>query len=165
VLVGMMGTGKSTVGPALAQRLGREFADVDELIQLASKKTVREFFQTFGEDEFRNTEGVLLDAALCVPALGVIGCGGGIVTRVGNRRLLQDGRGFVVWLRGRPETLVARLDGATDRPMLDGDPAGNLARLTQERTPWYDEVADFAVDVDERSTDEVVDAILAAVQP
>jgi shikimate kinase len=163
VLVGMMGSGKSTVGPALAARLGRQFADLDGLVEAASKMTVREFFARYGEDEFRNTEGVLLDAALGVPERGVIGCGGGIVTRVGNRRLLRDGRAFVVWLRAEPETLAERLDGVTDRPLLDGDAVGNLQRLAGERAAWYDEVADLVVDVDALDPAAVVDAVTTAM--
>jgi shikimate kinase len=163
VLVGMMGSGKSTVGPLLAGRLGREYADVDDLVEAATKLTVREFFERYGEDEFRNTEGVLLDAALRVTERGVIGCGGGIVVTGGNRRLLRNGRGFVVWLRARSETLAARLDGDGDRPLLDGDPGGNLERLSAERAAWYDEVADLVVDVDDLDPSQVVDAVVEAL--
>lgn len=159
VLVGMMGAGKSTVGRALAARLGREFADTDELVEEATKLTVREIFETEGEDEFRRLEGVLLHHALAVRAQGVIGCGGGIVTHEGARHLLRDGRGFVVWLRADPATLAARLEGVGDRPLLDGDAEGNLRRIGAERAVWYDEVADLVVDVDGLEADDVVDAI------
>jgi shikimate kinase len=160
VLVGMMGTGKTSVGRALAARLGREFADTDELVELGAKCTVREFFDRHGETEFRNAEGVVLDAALRSFAPGVIGCGGGIVVTEGNRAMLRSGRGRVVWLRARPETLAERLREVSDRPLLDGDPVGNLARLAAVRASWYAEVADEAVDVDDLDVTGVVEAIL-----
>jgi shikimate kinase len=159
----MMGSGKSTVGPRLAERLGRQYADLDELVEVTTKLTVREIFETEGEDEFRRLEGVLLHHALNVSERGVIGCGGGIVTQPGPRRLLRDGRGFVVWLRAAPAVLAARLAGVTDRPLLDGDAEGNLCRLAGERAKWYDEVADLVVDVDDLDVASTVDTIAAAV--
>jgi shikimate kinase len=163
VLVGMMGSGKSTVGPQLAEQLGRQYADVDELVEAATKLTVREIFETEGEDEFRRLEGVLLHHALNVSERGVIGCGGGIVTQPGQRQLLRDGRGFVVWLRATPEVLAGRLVGVADRPLLDGDPEGSLRRLAAERAGWYDEVADFVLDVDDLDVGSTVDAIAKVV--
>ena len=162
-LVGLMGAGKSTVGRALADRLGREFADTDDLIEAAVHCTVREYFASSGERAFRDLEGVVLDVALGVTAPGVIGCGGGIVTTAGNRQLLRDGRAFVVWLRALPEVLGARLASATDRPLLDGDRAARLAILAAEREQWYGEVADATVEVDARDVAGVVDAALEAV--
>lgn len=162
VLVGMMGAGKTTVGTALAARLGRQFADTDELVEAAAKITVREIFERHGEAEFRRLEGVILHHALRVDEPGVIGCGGGVVTQPGNRRMLERcDRAFVVWLRARPDTLRARLAGSTDRPLLDGDPDGAVDRLSAERAPWYAEVADLVVDVDDRDVDAVVEAILS----
>jgi shikimate kinase len=163
VLVGMMGSGKTTVGELVAARLGREFADTDDLVETATHRTVREIFETQGEDEFRRLEGVLLHHALAVTERGVIGCGGGMVTQPGARALLRDGRGFVVWLRAAPEVLAERLRGATDRPLLDGDPEERLRSLLAERQAWYDEVADLVVDVGGRPVDDVVDEIVAAV--
>jgi shikimate kinase len=161
VLVGMMGAGKSTVGQALAGRLGRDYADTDELVEIGARCSVREFFRQHGETEFRNAEGVVLDAALRTFAPGVIGCGGGIVVTEGNRALLRNGRGVVVWLRARPDTLAERLRDVTDRPLLDGDPVGNLGRLAAAREAWYAAVADAVVDVDGLEVDEVVEAILS----
>jgi len=152
VLVGMMGTGKTTVGEALAARLGRDFADTDQLVELATKQSVRDIFESEGEEEFRRLEGVLLHHALASIEPGVIACGGGAVTTQGSRRLLRNGRGYVVWLRGAPLTLVERLAGSSDRPLLDGDATANLQRLADERAPWY-------VDVDARPVGSIVDEI------
>lgn len=162
VLVGMMGAGKSTVGEALAARLGRQFADTDELVEATAKATVREIFEVHGEAEFRRLEGVILHHALQVIEPGVIGCGGGVVTQVGNRRLLDDAdRAFVVWLRARPDTLAARLAGVANRPLLDDDATTAIRQLADDRAGWYAEVADLVVDVDDRNVGEVVEAILS----
>jgi shikimate kinase len=155
----MMGSGKSSVGRALAARLGREYADTDELIEAATHCSVREFFAAKGEPAFRDIETVVLDAALRVVAPSVIGCGGGVVVSPASRALLTSGRAEVVWLRARPDTLVARLAGATDRPLLDGDAEANLRRLAAERAGYYEEVAGVILDVDDRSIDEVAEAI------
>ncbi|HEX9260128.1 MAG TPA: shikimate kinase, partial [Acidimicrobiales bacterium] len=111
----------------------------------------------------RRIEALLLGHALRVTEPAVIGCGGGIVTRPEARALLRNGQGLVVWLRAEPATLAARLQGATDRPLLDGDPLGNLTRLAAERAAWYAEVADVVVDVDSHDVDDVVTQIVASV--
>jgi shikimate kinase len=160
VLVGMMGAGKTTVGRALAARLRWEFADTDELVEAWKKKPVRAVFADDGEEAFRAAETAVLDAALSTSAPGVIGAGGGVVTREANRVILRSGRAHVVWLRADVAELAARLAGVTDRPLLDGDPEGRLAALLAERAGWYAEVADDVVDVDGRSVDEVVETIV-----
>jgi len=159
----MMGSGKSTVGTRLAERTHRQFADTDDLVETATKMTVRQIFAEHGEEEFRRLEALILAHALRVAEPGVIGCGGGMVTRAEARALLKNGQGYVVWLRARPVTLADRLQGVTDRPLLDGDPVGNLGRLAGERAGWYQEVADLVVDVDERDVEGVVEQILAVV--
>jgi shikimate kinase len=160
VLVGMMGAGKTTVGRALAERLGWEFADTDELVEAWRHKTVRRIFEEDGEDAFRAAETGVLDAALSTSAPGVIGAGGGIVTREANRQILRSGRAHVIWLRAGVTELMARLEGDTGRPLLDGDPEGRLSALLEQRAGWYAEVADDVVDVDERTVAEIVEEIL-----
>lgn len=163
VLVGMMGSGKSSIGHALAERLHRDHADTDALVELGAKMTIRELFERHGEAEFRRAELWVLDKVLRLhePGPPVVSAGGGIVTTPEARRMLGSSRAYVVWLRARPATLAARLAGVTDRPLLDGDAVGSLERLSQERAGWYAEVADRVVDVDERSVDEVVEELLA----
>jgi shikimate kinase len=104
----------------------------------------------------------VLEEALSAITAGVIGCGGGIVTGELNRRLLKDARATVVWLRATPTSLAGRLDGDTDRPLLDGGAVTRLNALSAERSAWYGEVADVVVDVDDRSIDHIVDEILEA---
>jgi shikimate kinase len=161
VLVGMMGAGKTTVGRALAHRLGWEFADTDELVEAWRGQSVREVFAEEGEDGFRAAETAVLDAALATTAPGVVGAGGGAVTQEVNRGILRSSRAHVVWLRAEVGELAGRLAGATDRPLLDGDPEQRLRALLSERAAWYAEVADAVVDVDGRSVDDIVEEILS----
>ena len=162
VLVGMMGAGKTTVGRALAARLGTDFVDTDDLVAVSAGCSIRELFERHGEAHFRRVEASVLEEALSAITSGVIGCGGGIVTGDLNRRLLKDARATVVWLRATPTSLAGRLDGDTDRPLLDGDAVTRLNALSAERGAWYADVADVVVDVDDRSIDHIVDEILEA---
>jgi shikimate kinase len=162
VLVGMMGAGKTSVGRALAARLGTDFVDTDDLVAISAGCSIRELFQRHGEAHFRRVEASVLEEALDAITTGVIGCGGGIVIAGPNRRLLKDARATVVWLRATPISLAGRLDGDTDRPLLDGDALVNLNALSAERGAWYAEVAGVVVDVDDRSIDQIVDEIVEA---
>lgn len=162
VLIGMMGAGKTTVGRALADRLGVEFVDTDDLVAVAAGLSIRELFERHSEEHFRRVESSVLEEALRGITSGVIGCGGGVVIAAANRRLLKDANAAVVWLRASPDVLAGRLAGATDRPLLDGDAVAKLDGLTAQRGAWYAEVATVVVDVDNRSVEEVVEAILKA---
>jgi shikimate kinase len=163
VLVGMMGSGKTTVGTRLAERLRRELVDSDALIEATTGKTVREIFLDDGEEAFRTLETAALVGALTADEPLVVAAAGGVVLREENRRSLLDADALVVWLRADPALLAERVGSATHRPLLDGDPAGTLQRMFVDRAPLYREVADTVVDVDDRTVDDVVDAVLAAL--
>jgi shikimate kinase len=164
VLVGLMGVGKTTVGRRCAERLDREFVDTDDVVRaLAGGATVDEIFAAGGEPQFRELERAAVADVCASPAPLVIGCGGGTVVDADNRRRLHDA-GVVVWLRAEVAVLAGRVgDGAT-RPLLAGDPVGALTRLSAMREVAYDAASDVAVDTDDRSVDEVADAVLAAYQ-
>ena len=166
VLVGMMGSGKSTVGRALAQRLGRPFCDSDELVEAATGQTVREIFEQRGEAAFRREETAALRQALASPTPTVIAAAGGVVLSADNRRVLSEA-GVVVWLRAAPSVLAGRIQpslaGGGHRPLLEKDPAATLLQLDAERRPLYQEVATITVDVDTMPVPEVVDVIVGAL--
>lgn len=162
VLVGMMGTGKSTVGRLVAQRLGRRLVDSDAVIEERTGRTVREIFVADGEPAFRALESQVLAEALADPEPTVIAAAGGVVLHPANRAALRAADVRVVWLTARPEVLAQRIARAsgTHRPLLDDDPDAMLQAMWTHRAPLYREVADAVVSVDQRSVAEVVEAVL-----
>ena len=141
-LVGMPGSGKSTVGPELARRLGVPFVELDEEIQRAAGASVREIFEQQGEDRFRELEAAsLVQAASRDPS--VVSCGGGVVLEPANRVALRA-TGEVVFLSVPLDTLRERVAPSTDRPLIRTE--GDLERLFQEREPLYREFAAHVVD-------------------
>ena len=164
-LVGYRGTGKSAVGRHLAAALGWSFADADALIEAAAGRSIADLFRDVGESGFRERESAVL-AALCRAENHVVATGGGVVLRQANRDLLK-GSGYVAWLTATPEMIWSRLQSdpatAARRPNLTA--SGGLQEvldLLAVREPLYREVADAAFPTDDRSPEQVADAILAA---
>jgi shikimate kinase len=153
-LVGMPGSGKSTVGPELARRLDVPFIELDAEIERAAARTVREIFEQEGEVRFRELEAqALADAAARDPS--VVSCGGGVVLEPANRILLRA-TGEVVFLSVPLDILHSRVHPNADRPLIRA--AGDLDRLAREREPLYREFAAHVVDA-RGSVDEVAAAI------
>lgn len=160
VLVGMTGSGKSTVGRLVAERLGWSFVDLDAAIEEQAGRSVREVFASDGESAFRDLETAVLVAALGTDDPSVIATGGGAVVRAENRAELAADRVRVVWLMADPDVVLDRVRAGMHRPLLDRDPAVALARMWAERESLYREVADAVVSVEGRSIGEVVEAVL-----
>jgi shikimate kinase len=160
VLVGLMGSGKTTVGREVARRLGRPFLDSDDQIEAGEGRTVREIWTTDGEPAYRRLEARVLTDAVTATEPSVIAAAGGVVLDPANRERLRRA-GAVVWLDGAPETLAARAASGDHRPLLDGDPVATLRSMSIDRRSLYEEVADHVVDVTHRSPDEVVERVLA----
>ncbi len=158
----MMGSGKSTVGHALARRLGRPFLDTDAEIVAAVGMAIPEIFATHGEAWFRAKESEVISDCLATQVPAVLSLGGGAVLAEHNRLLLRSWSD-VVWLRAALATLVTRVGTGTGRPVLAGDPAGVLRGLITERAPLYADAAGIIVDVDDRPTRTVVAQIIRAV--
>jgi shikimate kinase len=163
VLVGMMAAGKSSVGRRLAERRGWEFFDSDKQIEAITGRTVAEIWRTDGEPAFRRLEAQVLADALASTRPRVIAAAGGTVLDPQNRRLMELHHP-VVWLRARPETLAVRVGSSTHRPLLDADPSGVLERLDAARRPYYQEVADVVVDVDDLTAEQVAACVEAALE-
>ncbi|CAN5516860.1 shikimate kinase [soil metagenome] len=157
----MMGSGKSTVGRGVAERLGRPLLDSDEMVEARTGRTVRGIFEAEGEAAFRVEETRALAEALGRSEPVVVAAAGGVVLDAGNRRLL-DGA-FVVWLDARPDDLVDRVEAGDHRPLLGDDPRAALRRLDAARRPLYEAVADEVVEVGSRPVDAVVADVLALV--
>jgi shikimate kinase len=141
-LVGMPGSGKSTVGPELARRLGVPFVELDAEIERTAGKRVREIFEADGEARFRELEAsALTEAAARDPS--VVSCGGGVVLEPANRVTLRN-TGEVVFLSVPLDVLRSRIRPAPDRPLIREQ--GDLERLFREREPLYREFAAHVVD-------------------
>lgn len=158
VLVGFMGSGKSSVGRALARRLRVGFVDVDERIERAAGKPIRDIFSAEGEPAFREREAAALRDALSVPGR-VVATGGGAFLSEGNRALIRA-YAPVVYLEARAETLLARLPADSARPLLRGDDRGKVVReLLARRLPGY-RLADHTVATDGLTVEEVADRVV-----
>ena len=154
VLIGLMGSGKSTVARLAAQNLGFSFADTDHLIIDAAGCSIPDIFAKEGEAGFRRRETEVLRSLLGTSGL-VIATGGGIVTQPQNLPLLKQ-LGFVVWLNATPDTLHNRTARSDDRPLLKhGDAAATLRRLYEERRPLYEAVCDFKITTDDLAASDV----------
>jgi shikimate kinase len=162
VLVGLMGTGKTTTGRLLGERLGLPYVDTDDLILERTGRTVRDIFREDGEAAFRVLETGVLVEALSAPTPVVLAAAGGVVLSEANRRTLREADALVAWLRADPTLLVRRVQGQEHRPLLDDDPAGTLAKMDRDRAPLYRDVADVVIDVDDLTPADVADRVLAA---
>lgn len=157
-LIGMMGSGKSTVGFWLAQSEGLRFVDLDAAIEERQGRTVPEIFEADGEDGFRNMEQSELAACLVSPQPMVVACGGGAVLRVENRDMLRH-RAWVCWLRATVETLGQRVRAGENRPLLGDDPIANLTAISAARSALYTETAHEIIDVDGMEAEQVAEQI------
>lgn len=160
VLIGFMGSGKSTMGVRLSYRLKCVLEDTDKLIERQEEKTISEIFEQQGEEAFRQMETELLRELSERNGQRIYSVGGGTPVRAVNRPLLKR-LGTVVYLRARPETIYERLRGDTTRPLLQGeDSLSRIRSLMAEREAAYAEAADVIVDVDGLTADQVIEHIL-----
>lgn len=166
VLVGMMGSGKSSVARRLA-RDRRVLLDTDTLVEERTGRTVREIFSTDGESTFRGMESEVLEDCLRHEGPAVIAAAGGVAESERNRaaidRARAAGAAFVVWLRTDPRELEKRVGRSSNRPLLDADAGGRLHELAGARAGNYRAVADAVVDTDGMSVQDVADAVNSAV--
>lgn len=159
VLIGFMGSGKTTVGIRLSYRLRRIVEDTDKLIEKKIGRTISDIFATEGEDYFRKLETGMLEELCGTCTNKIISVGGGTPVRKENRTLLQE-LGTVIYLRVRPETVYRRLQGDTTRPLLRGEnPQEKIRQLMEARREAYETCADLIMDVDELDINAVLDKI------
>lgn len=144
-LIGMMGSGKSSVGDTLARRMGSyKFLDTDDIIEKATKMSISSIFESEGEEGFRDVESQVLDTVHAYVRC-VVSTGGGLVCKRINWGKLQTG--IVIWLDVAPELIMERIEGNEDRPLLKTeDPLQKLKDLLEEREPMYSQ-ADFRVEI------------------
>lgn len=160
VLVGLPGVGKSTVGAALARRLGCEFADSDDLVIHMAGRTPGQIILDDGEAAFRDVEATVIADTL-LDFDGVLALGGGAITTESVRDALRDSGVPVVLLTASVEELVARIGSTSHRPLLAGDTAARLEQLSAEREALYTALATETVDTDSASVDEIAAEVAA----
>ena len=159
VLIGFMGSGKTSVGVRLSYLLKRTFADTDKMIEDREGKSISEIFATEGEAAFRDKETQLLLELTNGFHGKILSVGGGTPLREENRKLLKQ-LGTVIYLRIRPETVYKRLQGDTTRPLLQCDnPLERITTLLEQRKDVYEDAADIVVDVDGLDMEEVISTI------
>lgn len=158
ILIGFMGTGKSSVSRLLAEKLGWLRLDADEEIERAEGRTVSSIFESDGEEAFRTIESRVLIGLLGLEESIVLATGGGAVLRGGNRDAMLGG-GFVVALQCSPERIIARVKSDTARPLLQGDVESRVRDLLEQRKGIYD-FAHLSIDTTDLPVEEVVEIIL-----
>jgi len=162
ILIGLPGSGKSTVGRQLARRLSLSFTDSDHEIEQRLGCSIRSFFEREGEEAFRDVEEEVI-AQLCARD-GVIATGGGSILRAANRERLRSS-GHVVYLRAAPEDVFRRVKHDKGRPLLQvADPVQRLRDLYAERDPLYRETAQFVIETGRPSVPMLANMIMMQLE-
>jgi 3-dehydroquinate synthase len=162
-LVGMMGSGKTTIGKNLARTLQRTFVDLDHEIEARCGVRIPVVFEIEGEEGFRRRESQVLDEMSQVPQI-ILATGGGAIIAPENRENLKQ-RGVVVYLRASVEDLHRRTSRDRNRPLLaTGDPRATLQRLLTEREPFYESIADIILETGSSTISAVVHELIEQVR-
>jgi len=166
-IIGYRGTGKTTVGAQLADRLGWDYVDTDPEIERRAGESIAAIFAKHGEAHFRDLESQELARQLSGEKK-VVSAGGGAILREENRQLMR-GAGPVVWLAADVQTLADRIsnDPTTQsrRPALtQADPVSEILQVLTQRLPLYEQAATIRVETDHRSPEEIVDEIMGELK-
>jgi shikimate kinase len=160
VLIGPPGSGKSSIGRALAKLLQQDFVDTDALIEEQEGKSIREIFQQSGEEKFREIESAVVTHQL-VHAEGIIALGGGAVLSTATQASLKNSIADVVFLNVSASNAVPRVSANSSRPLLSENPSEQWSALLKERLPIYIDLADITIDTDNKKAQEVAIEIAA----
>lgn len=162
-LVGLMGSGKTTIGRALAKRLGLRFVDADHEIESRTGASIPLIFEIEGEASFRQREADVIRDLTAQQGI-VLATGGGAVLNADSRRYLQE-RGTVVYLRASVASLVQRTSHDRNRPLLQtADPKAKIEALARERGPLYQEVAHITVETGRPNVQSIVQTVIAQLE-
>lgn len=159
ILVGFMGTGKSTIGKLIAATTGMEHIDTDDRIEQDRGCTIPEIFSNYGELTFRNVETGIIEQLVQYSRSAIITTGGGMVLRSENR-ITMSKHGWVFALDAKPEEIIRRLEKDTTRPLLQGGSLEDrVHHLYETRKPFY-QFADFQINTNDKSSEQVAEEIL-----
>lgn len=164
ILIGFMGSGKTTVGYRLSYRLRRTVIDTDKEIERAEQRAISEIFAAEGEEYFRDRETWCLRKLLGSTGSQIISVGGGLPLREENRKLLRE-LGQVFYLQASAETIYERVKHDTARPLLQGnDPETKIRTMLAERDSYYRDAADIIINVDGKSFEQILCEIVKVVE-
>ena len=154
ILIGFMGSGKSTYGRLIANKLGRNFIDTDHYIEKKEGRSISDIFSDDGEEYFRDLETEVLQELMKNTTPTVLSLGGGTPLRKENRELMKDG--YTIFLKVSAKEAFERLKNDTERPLLKvADPKGKIEELLNQRNPIYESVADYVLLEEQKSLDDV----------
>ena len=160
-LIGMMGSGKSTVGKTLSEKMHKSFIDLDSEIEKGTGKNISEIFDIDGEEQFRKMETKQLKQY----SESIVACGGGIVLKDENREFINE-NGIAILLLATMGELTQRLSNSGNRPLLaDDNTEEALTKLWMERQIDYLETANFTIETDGGNPEELTEKILLHINP
>ena len=162
ILIGPMGSGKTTIGQLVAQKLNLAFRDTDAIIEAETGKTVSEIFLEDGEDKFRALEKAVLRKELLTDET-VLALGGGAAISIDAQSALRAIASPIVYLDISLASVAPRIGFNRDRPLLLTNPRGQWETLMQERRPIYEAVADTVIDVNNKEPEEIVSEVIASL--
>ena len=163
ILIGPMGSGKTTVGEELSQSFSLDFRDTDVMIVQQSGREISDIFIEDGEDEFRALEKIILRTALLEDET-VLSLGGGACLSIDAQSALRATGSFIVYLKISLAQVSSRVGFNQGRPLLMGNPRAQWQNLMNERAPIYEGIASYICDVDGKSVDEIVSEIGIAIE-
>ena len=156
ILIGYMGSGKSTVGRKAAKAVEYNFLDTDSLIEKEENMTISKLFEEKGEPYFREKETEIIRRLITEPKGNIIATGGGLPMKEGNAELLKE-LGTVIYLKSETDTLLKRLSGDTTRPLLqNGELREKIETMLDIRGPVYEATADVVLQTDHMSFYEII---------
>ena len=160
-LIGMMGSGKSTVGKTLSEKMHKPFIDLDSEIEKGTGKNISEIFDIDGEEQFRKMETKQLKQY----SESIVACGGGIVLKDENREFINE-NGIAILLLATMGELTQRLSNSGNRPLLaDDNTEEALTKLWLERQLHYLNTADFTIETDGKNPEQLTEEILVQINP
>jgi shikimate kinase len=163
VLIGLMGSGKTTAGRRLAKQIGCVFVDTDDVVCELAGAAVREIFERSGEAKFREYESIALAQILQDKTPRIIAAAGGVVLAEKNRDVIEASGAHVVWLQAETTALVERAALGAHRPLLDGDPHATMELISIAREKLYAGLADTRIDTNNQSVKSVAEVLFAGL--
>lgn len=162
ILIGFMGSGKTTISQLLGSQLNEPVLDLDREIERQTQQTISQIFAQSGEKAFRQIEHDVLQQSISFP--GIIATGGGTPLREDNRQLLRQANVPIVLLIASPEVTYQRLQQQDNRPLGNNLGITDIRQLQQDRQPFYDRCADFSIMTDQQTPIEITHQIIEWLQ-